>query len=376
MQGHPSDPRPHRNWPDRPHIWVVYRGSTSDTVGRMTSSAIAVAARRRRLGLRGLLPVWFAVRGIGHLFLLGTDAIGVDTRIYYRGSAAWLAGGDPWQAFASYTVSYGTNYYHYAGFPPTVIAFAPLTLLPEGLAVALFVAVSLVAGAYIVRSLRLPFWWLLFPPLLEGMWAGDPGIVLLAFLLSGRAAAIAIAPVIKAYAGLPPFFEGRLKPLIVAAAIGVLMIALAPDLWRLFLGQSDFISRRLLSESAGGYAASAFLPLYLIAVPAVIGLILVHRKFAGWFAVIALWPASEFHYSAYALAALVRERPIVLAIAAAVLALPVQGLPVLVTAAIAALRVRAWFARRRGVAGAATASDTGEIAAPDDRPGFGSGVPV
>src|SRR3954466_13002740 len=150
MQGHPSEPRRHRNRPDRPHIWVVYRRPRSDTVARMTSSAIAVAARRRRLAFRFLLPVWFAVLGIGHLFLLGTDAIGVDTRIYYRGSAAWLAGGDPWQATASYTVSYGTNYYHFAGFPPTVIAFAPITLLPEGVAAAIWEVLTVAAAMYVV----------------------------------------------------------------------------------------------------------------------------------------------------------------------------------------------------------------------------------
>ena len=318
-----------------------------------------------RLRLWILLPVWCAVLGLGHLYLLGGDAIGVDTRIYLRGSAEWLAGRDPWQAFASYTLSYGTNYYHYAGFPPTVILFAPLTFVPEALAVAAWVALSAAAGVYIVRSLKLPLWWLLFPPLLEGIWAGNPGVVLLALLLSGRSAAIAIAPVVKAYAGVPPFFQGRIRPLMVSAGIGIATIVLAPDLWRLFLSQSGFISSRLMSESAGGYAASAFPPLYLIAVPAVLALLVLDRKAAGWLAVIALWPASEFHYSIFALPVLVTEAPVVAAVLAAALALPVPGIPVLVMVAVASLRVRAWANARRA-----------DLAQPDDRPSVASEVPV
>lgn len=304
------------------------------TIGASAASRRAAAVR---LAWTVLLPVWFAVLGIGNVLLLGPDAIGVDSRIYYRGSAAWLAGADPWRAIASYTVSYGTNYYHYAALPSATVLLAPLALLPEPMAVTLMVAAGIASAVYVVRATGLAWWWLLFPPLLEGVWAGNPGVVLLALLLSGRGAAVAVVPVLKAYLGIAPFVEGRLRPLLVGALVGLGTVVVAPGLWLGFLGQAGFVSARLMSESAGGYAASAFPPLYLIAVPAVLALLAIRRREAAWLAVPALWPASEFHYSTLAMP-VIRASGSGLLLAVA-LALPIRGLPAAAVAVYAILAV-------------------------------------
>jgi len=313
------------------------------------------------LGWSVLLPVWFAVLGIGHLYLLGTDAIGVDTRIYYRGSAAWLAGEDPWAVVASYTVPYGTNYYHYAALPSATVLLSPLALLPEAAAVGLAVVASVAAAVYIVRALGLAWWWLLFPPLLEGVWAGNPGVILLALLVSGRWAALAVAPVVKAYLGVPPFLEGRLRPLVASALLGLGTILVAPDLWRSFLSQAGFVSQRLMSESGGGYGASAYPLLYLLAVPAVLALLAWRRRHGAWLAVPALWPASEFHYSTF-LMPIVRPGGAGLALAAA-LAVPVRGLPVVAIVGYAV--VVAWPHLRRLTSGrTAAVAEPGTVTPP------------
>ena len=65
-----------------------------------------------------------------------------------RGDPVWLAGGDPWN------VQLAGNYF--AAPPPTLLAFAPFTVLPADTAVAL-VALAVIGGAVAtVRLLHLP----------------------------------------------------------------------------------------------------------------------------------------------------------------------------------------------------------------------------
>src|SRR3954447_11887786 len=172
---------------------------------RSTMTPTRLAWLREALARRSqlLLFAWFAILGPGYVLLLGIDAIGVDARIYYRGSAAWLAGASPWDAVASYTVSYGTNYYHFAGLPTSVVLFAPATVLPEPVFVAAWVLLTAAAAVFIVRRLGLPAWWLLFPPLLEGTWSGNPGVVVMALIVAGHPVLGGIASLMKVYALVP-----------------------------------------------------------------------------------------------------------------------------------------------------------------------------
>jgi hypothetical protein len=289
----------------------------------------------RRVLVNVALPVWFALLTAGHLAVLGLNAIGVDARIYYRGSELWLAGGNAWEAAAGFD----GNVYHYAALPTTTVLFAPATVLPEDLFVALWLALGTVAAVWIVRvRLSLPWWWLAFPPLAEGIWSGNPGIVLLALVLSGRWWLEALAMPLKLYGAVPLAAQLRWRSLGGGAVLVLASIVIAPSLWQTFITNAGAITERLLAESAGGFGSNAWPLLFGVSVAAVAALALLDRVAAGWLAVPAFWPASEFHYSVLAL-------PIMTPWLAAVLALPVRGLPALAILAYCGLRVgAAWRA--------------------------------
>ena len=100
------------------------------------------------------------------------DTVGIDGRLYYRAAQTWLAGGDPWTAYtATNTRPPSGQYIHemFVGPPPTVLAFVPFVWIPETLFVVGWLAVTVAAAVYTIRRLGLPIWWLLFPPLMEGL---------------------------------------------------------------------------------------------------------------------------------------------------------------------------------------------------------------
>jgi hypothetical protein len=135
----------------------------------------------------------------------------------------------------------------------------------------------------VIVRLGLPWWWLLFPPLAEGLWSGNPGIVVLALVLSGRWWLEALAPPLKLYGGIPLAAQVRWRSLAAAAAMVGATMVLAPDLWRVYLVNFTAISDRLLAESAGGFGANAW-PVLLVAVIVAVGaLALLDRAPpAGW----------------------------------------------------------------------------------------------
>ena len=59
----------------------------------------------------------------------------------------------------------GGNYF--AAPPPTLLPVAPFALLPEPLGLVLLTALVVVASVATIRLLRLPWWWILFPPLVQ-----------------------------------------------------------------------------------------------------------------------------------------------------------------------------------------------------------------
>ncbi|HVA85730.1 MAG TPA: hypothetical protein VNF73_05330 [Candidatus Saccharimonadales bacterium] len=285
----------------------------------------------RVLGL--LLPAWFALWTIADVSHRFGDFFASDTRIYYRATQTWLAGGDPWSA--------AVGPFHFAGLPPTVQLFVPLTWLPEEVAVWLGFLVGVASAVAIVRMLRLPAWWLLFPPLAHGVIVANPHILLTALLLSGRPAFEAVASLLKIYAVVPLVGQFRVRGLILTAAGLIASFALAPNLWLGYLGEMAATTARLNDEAAGGFSA-AIAPI-LLAPMAIIVLALaaVDRRAASWLAVPALWPASQFFTSTFAMPVLAGGGA---AWFAAMLAIPSRGVVPIAIAVYAVVRL--WQARR------------------------------
>lgn len=267
-----------------------------------------------RVATRYLLPVWFAIFSTYYAVYILTvhHTAGLDARIYSRAAKVWLAGGDPWSA-AVYVPEVGRSY-HFAGLPPTVLVFAPFAWLPESIIQWGWVAGSIAAGAWIIRRLGLPWWWLLFPPLVQGELSGNPGIVLLALLLTRWPCAEGVAAALKVYALLPMLVARRWWGITVFGGLCLLSL----PLW---LAWDPFATTgRLVQEASGGTGASAYWWLFLPTILAVAVIARLDLLTASWLAIPALWPSSQFHYGVMAL-------PVIRLWPAALLAVPIYGMP-------------------------------------------------
>jgi hypothetical protein len=262
--------------------------------------------------------------------------LGTDAHLYYRASEAWLDGSNPWQV----AVENQGSTYHYVALPTTTMLIAPFTALSESFFVPLWIGVQAAAGVYIVRRLRLPWWWLAFPPLVNGVLAGNPSSLVLALLLASSSVAASIGPLLKAYAFLPLIGATRWRAIAILVAGTAATLFIAPDLWTMFFSDAGVRTERLVKQSDGGFSAYGS-PIILVA--AVAALLVIARRdvrAAGWLAPIALWPGSQFHWSTLAM-------PVMTLPMAYLLALPAHGLPPIAVIVYALVdEARAWRARR------------------------------
>jgi hypothetical protein len=278
-----------------------------------------------------LLPLLFIPLAAADVFAsLGANWLGVDAHLYYRASAAWLAGSNPYDVFV---LNLGREF-HYVALPTATVLLAPFTAFPESWFAGFFVAVQLVAAAYVVKRLSLPWWWLVFPPLVKGILTGNPSPLIIALLIAAHPAAKAIAALVKVYAVVPLLGERQWRAILLSAVAGALTVIVAPRLWAEFIVGSGGRTDRLLTESTGGYSAFGN-PVLMVGAAA--ALLLIARRdlrVAGWLAPLALWPGSQFHWSTLAM-------PVMTLPMAYLLALPAHGLPpvaVMVYAVIAEVR--------------------------------------
>ncbi len=153
-----------------------------------------------------VLPLWFALWSLVRLQQLGLfqgdwSWFGRDFRIYRDAGLALLNGGDPWNA----SDHWNGQDWHFAALPTAAQAFVPFAILPEALGLAVFLALSVGVFVFAMRRLRLPLWWLLFPPVAEGIGAANPQILAFGLLIVGAPAIAApvgraIATALKVYA--------------------------------------------------------------------------------------------------------------------------------------------------------------------------------
>jgi hypothetical protein len=333
-----------------PRIRAAFAGPAQRT---LPGDYLEAGFRRRWLGFflpAAFICFWLLDLAVG----FNWQIVGLDAHIYYRGSAAWLGGQNPW---ATGALLYG-RFYNYAGLPPTAVLLSPLTLMPEEVFVWLWFALSIGAAVVAVWALRLPVAWAVYPPLLFGAIAANPHVVMLALLLAGGTWGGGLASVLKVVAIPPLVGERRWRALVVScAAIGA-SVVLLPGLWSSFLNQAGTLQESIYSESGGGFSAWG---MPLVFVPALLALCVLARldlRAAAWLAVPALFPTTQYYYAMFAL-------PVDPFLAAA-MAFPVPLGPPLLTIVYAVVRLGA-AARRRpephaGSDSAATATVSGEPA--------------
>jgi hypothetical protein len=271
------------------------------------------------------LPFWFFAWSAFRVYQLSWDGrtwdtsfLGRDFRIYRNAAVALVNGGDPWTAADHWN---GFDW-HFAALPTAAQLFVPFAVLPETLGMALFFGLSLGVAWLALRRLKLPAWWLLFPPLAEGLLAVNPQILVFGLLIVGGPLARALAVGLKVYAAVPML--ARRETVAAAATIALLAasVALGLDIWSTYLGQFGAISARAVQESQGGVSAALLLDpkvfgsalppsglirllpgLLLYGLVAALVLIVAVRdvRAAGWLAVPLLWPAAEYHLATFAI---------------------------------------------------------------------------
>jgi hypothetical protein len=271
---------------------------------------------RLRLAVERIgLPAWFVA--IDLLWIAKPDALGIDARHYQNAATAWLAGGDPW------SVTEGGI--PYAAGPHTLVFYAPTSVLPLTVSTWLWLAAGAVAAVWLVRRLELPWWWLAFPPLLHGVWNANPQTIALALLVQGSVVGAIVAVGLKLYAAIP--LLARWRHLVIALAVLGVVTLLLP--WQLYLDRGLGVGSHL--QTAWNGSAWRF---PLLVPPTLLALWILRRRGAEWYAVPAVFPATQFYYVAMALPALV-GRPVI----AALLALPAVLMTPLVVIGLAAYQL-------------------------------------
>lgn len=188
----------------------------------------------RRMAPRAVAAVMFTGPSVWWiLVVLGNHLVANDGRVYRAAAGAWLAGHDPWSAVV--------NGYHPAAPPIAVMAFVPAALVPEDLFVPLWTGICFASALFIVRSLRLPGVWLIFPPLVFGVLLGNPAVPCLALALSGR---WTLAATVRPQLGLAMLAE-RPRATVAVAAATALSLLVMPS----YLPSIVEIARRYASET-------------------------------------------------------------------------------------------------------------------------------
>ena len=281
------------------------------------------------------LPVWFAANAIVGIANSARDTtlLYFDARLYLDATKTWLAGGDPW------SVSLAGNYF--AAPPPTLLVHAPLALLPIDLGVAITASLVILGAIATVRLLRLPWWWILFPPLVQCVLSANVQGLLIPLILLRIGW---LAGLLKIYAGVPVTILGKWRQIAILAGIIVVTIPMLP--WATFLDRYPEISANLEEQT---HYALPTITLIAAAPFALVAMSLVGRERAAWLAVPALWPSQQYYYGSLAMGT--RDR-----IAVAVVAVPVPGSGLLALFVVAFLAWRAgarphlpdgWSARAR-----------------------------
>lgn len=270
----------------------------------------------RSLVTRYGLAVWFAAHSLIAIGYSARDTtlLFFDARLYLMATRAWLDGGDPW------SVELAGNYF--AAPPPSMLPLAPIALLPIDVGVAVVAGAVLVASVLTVRLLGLPWWWLLFPPLVQSALSANVQSLLIPLILLPLGA---VAALLKIYAVVPLVLLRRWRALAIAAALITITIPLLP--WATYIADFGEINARLVDQTDDALPTQVL----LLAAPfALVAMWVIGRERAAWLAVPALWPSQQYYYGSLAIGAKS-------ALAAAIVAFPIDGSGLLALFVLAAV---------------------------------------
>ena len=254
---------------------------------------VARPSARARLGSPWniLLPVMFAIGSADFALaaIIDQRSVGSHALIYTDAARAWLSGGNPWTVGPPSAV--------FAGPPTMLLPFVPFIPLPADLTRLIWVAGSALLAILVLRRLRLPGWWIGFPPIFHAILLGHPEILVL-WLVVGGGVMAGLAPVIKPYAGLPLLAERRWKAIALGLAVVVLTAPFLP--WQQFIAELPAISAAFKAFSNGD---STFGTPVLMAI-AVVALAMLGVRRALWLATPLLWPGAQPIYKVITVPAL------------------------------------------------------------------------
>jgi hypothetical protein len=187
----------------------------------------------------------------------------------------------------------------------------PFALVAEPVARVGLLVLGVLASIWMIRRLKLPIWWLAFPPLVDGLYIGNPHVFVAPLLVAGLAP---IAGFFKVYALAVTALRLDVRALVIAAVLLVVTVPLLP--WAQFFAEWPQITDALRRQAAGtGLSVLATPWLLPVAVGAAV---LIGRERMAWLSVPVFWPYTQWYYASMAI-------PGVTPLAAMALATPVAG---------------------------------------------------
>ena len=263
------------------------------------------------------LPAWFVV--IDLLWVAKPAVLGVDARHYQRAASVWLAGAirGPSPRRAS----------RIAAGPHTLLFYAPTSWLPIGVSMSLWFVIGLAASIWLVRSLAIATVVAVLSAArarnLERQPADSHARAARRGYIHRRRAGSRGQALRGPAVGVPPASPGVRAVVVLAVNAAVPALAGLP---RRRVLQSG--SRLTTAWNGSAWRVPWLLP------PTLLALWVLRRRGGEWFAVPAVFPATQFYYVSTALPALVDRRFI-----AAILALPV---PLLTPLVVIGLAIAPW----------------------------------
>jgi hypothetical protein len=239
-----------------------------------------------------LLPVMFAIGSadFGLAVLLDPRSVGSHAVIYTEAARAWLEGGNPWTVGPPSAV--------FAGPPTMLLPFVPFVALPGDVTRVIWVAGTAILAVLVLRLLRLPGWWIGFPPIFHAILLGHPEILVL-WLIVGGGLVSGLAAVIKPYAGLPLLAERRWLAIAFGLVVVVITVPLLP--WQEFIQMLPTISAIYGQQTTSSDSTFGSPVLMIVAVGA---LALLGWRRGLWLATPLLWPGAQPIYKVVSVPAL------------------------------------------------------------------------